>query len=163
MQAKPQYLHVLATRASSPTSLQHSGWTATLMLGGPIRRLDMVCCRWPASLIDTELITALTLSSMLNGITLLLCPGRPCPPGHTAAPLTSIRCGNAELHTQNPPGITKKQFFSIVKANTEAAWRSAGIQRPLAPHPFSSDAVLRLLLRKLEQKKQWKTCLAPIS
>ena len=29
MQTKPQYLHILATWASPPTSLQHSGWTAT--------------------------------------------------------------------------------------------------------------------------------------
>ena len=30
-------------------------------------------------------------------------------------------------------GITKKQFFSIVKANTKAAWHPVGIQQPPPP------------------------------
>ena len=75
------------------------------MLGGPLRCLDTVCCRWPAALIDTKLITALTLSGMLNGSYL----------GHTATTLCrsicalskSVRCGDAGrrgdagLRTQN--------------------------------------------------------------
>ena len=143
------------------------------MLGGPLRCWDTVCCRWPAALVGAKLVTALALSGMLNGTTLLSYPGLRRPPGHTTAtlcrsicaPSKIIRCGNAELHTQNPHRHhqeASKQFFSFVKSNTKAAWRSAGIQRPPVPHPFNLGAVLQLLLRKLEQKKRWKTCLAPI-
>ena len=61
-------------------------------------------------------------------------------------------------------GITKKQFFSIDKANTKAAWHPVGIQQP-PPPPHPPNLTLSCsYFESWNTKKRlgWKTCLAPI-
>ena len=116
------------------------------MLGGPLWCLDTVCCRWPAALIDTKLVTTLALSGMLNG----------SYPEHTAttlcrpicAPSKRIRRCDADYTRKTRTGIAKKQFFSFFKANTKADWRPVGIQQPPL-HPPNPNAILQLF-RNLE-------------
>ena len=108
------------------------------MLGGPLRCLDTVCCRWPAALIDAQLITALALSGMLNGSY----PGLPQPlyvglfaPLQKAYSVVMQDGVVMQDYTRKTrTGITKK-LFSFVKANAKAAWHSVGIQRPPDPPP----------------------------
>ena len=158
MQTKPQYLRIVATRASPPTSLQHSSssWRAIWMLGWPLRCLDTVCCRWPAALIDTKLITTLDLSGMLNG----------SYPEHTAttlcrpvcAPSKSIWCcdagwrGDAGLHTQNTHRHRQEARSSSLALSRRTP-KQPGFQlaysSPRPPNPPNPNAVLQLF-RKLE-------------
>ena len=103
------------------------------MLGGSLRCLNTVCCRCPAALIDTKLITALALSGILNG----------SYPGNTATTLCQSICAPSKAYVvvmqdytrKTRTGITKKQFFNFVKANAKAAWHSVCIQRPPDPPP----------------------------
>ena len=140
MQTKPQCLRIVATRASPPTSLQHSSssWRATWMLRGPLQCLDTVCCRWQAALIDTKLITTFSLSDMLNGSypehqPLYVGLFAPLQKAYSVVMQDGVVMQDYTRKTCT--GIAKKLFFSFVKANTKAAWRPVGIQQPPSPPP----------------------------
>ena len=61
-------------------------------------------------------------------------------------------------------GITKKQFFSIVKANTKAAWHPVGMQQPPPPPTPPTLTLFCSYFESWNTKKRlgWKICLAPI-
>ena len=108
------------------------------MLGGPLQCLDMVCCRWPAALIGTKAITTLALSGMLNEsypehTTITLCR----PIYATLKAYGVVMQDGVVMRDYTRTGIAEKQFFSFVKANTEAAWRPVGIQQPPPPLTLS--------------------------
>ena len=75
------------------------------MLGGLLRCLDTVCCRWPAALIDTKLVTALALSGVLGG----------SYPGHTATTLCRSICAPSKAYSVVMQDYTRKTRTGITK------------------------------------------------
>ena len=105
----------------------------------------MVCSSACSFLMDAELIIALTLSAMLKRI-LLSYPGNtthPAVPVGLFAPLQKAYGAAAEPRA----GITKKQFFSITRANIKATWRSARM------HPSGPNAVLHRFFENWNRRK----------
>ena len=147
MQTKLQYL-LIATRASPPISLRHSGYFNTWTRDAADGQQRLLILNGHRTHYSLDFIRY----AVQNKITLLSYPK------HTTHPLQLLdvvlfaplqqACGTA-VHTHTceaRTGATKKLFFGFysqakrityTRANIKAAWRAAGIQ-PSTPMPFYS-------------------------
>ena len=87
------------------------------MFGGLLRCLGTMCCGWPAALMDTELIFvryAVISRTYRTRPVATLCRSI-CTPSKAYSAVVQ----NYTRKTRT--GITRKQFFSFIKANTKSS------------------------------------------